>query len=473
MVEAGAPADDECDEDLAARRRTFRAELDTALGRPVRVLLISANPNLTTFVSPYGLELLSAALETELGAEVRLVDPFLPGAAPLALTGEILRFRPDVIGINFRNLDLAYAADIDQRKIVAQSCVPALRQVLGRINQAGYPRSRVILGGTGFAAAPLELLRAFELPCGVVGPGAEAIVRFVRALALGLPLDDVPGLVRADGADRGGSRRAADARWDNELLPRSSMPHREILRQRRVLFPLRTSSGCGLRCSYCIEGQSQARKARARSLARIQDELALIRSQGAERVMLADGELNVTYSEVPQQALGLIADAGLSWRAYLLARRPSPELVHTMRRSRCEGVLLTFDTAADSVLRQVGRPGTVDSMVEALEAYLAAELPITVSLLFGLPGETDATVSQSLALIRAYPRATFTYSVGARIYPSTPLAERARRFPQHVYGERPHDPLAVSVYSEPGPPWELAARVRDALAGTRNAERFW
>lgn len=456
---------------VAERRRRSREEMRSALGRPPRVLLVSANPNVTMFVSPYGLEVIGAALEAELGAEVRIVDPFLPGALEVLLTTSILRFKPDVIGINFRNLDIAYVADIDRKKILARTCVPALRSVLARILQAGFARDRVLLGGTGFASAPSELLRGFDLPHGVVGPGAEAITEFVRCTVLGAGVEDVPGLVTA--ADHGRPRRPADATWDNDLVPLWSMPHRDILRERKIFFPLRTASGCGLRCSYCVEGRSQARKARARPLARIAQELDAIKRQGAVRVMLADGEFNVPYADVYEQVLGLLAEAELGWRAYCLSTPPSPELLRAMKRSRCEGILLTFDTAADSVLSRIGRPGTVARMIEALEGYLAAELPVGASLLFGLPGETDATIAETLALIRSYPSVRFTYSCGARIYPNTPLADHARSHPEHVYRDDSGDPLGVAVYSEPGPPWELAASIRDALAGAGNAERFW
>jgi hypothetical protein len=458
-------------DEVLERRQQFRAEMRAALGRAPRVLLISANPNVTTFVSPYGLEILAAALVAELDAEVHILDPFLPGTIDFALTAQILRFKPDVIGINFRNLDIAYVADIDSKKILSRSCVPTLRTVLARIRQAGFARTRILLGGGGFAAASADLLRAFDLPYGVIGPGAEAITRFVRAVVLQTSMDDVPGLVTAE--DEGRPRRPADATWDNDLVPLCSVPHRTILRERNVFFPLRTSSGCGLRCSYCIEGRSQARKARARAAPRITEELELIQRQGASRVMLADGELNVLYSDVYEHALRLLAEAGLGWRAYCLSIKPAPELLRAMQRSRCEGILLTFDTAADSVLSQIGRPGTVASMVAALDSYAAAKLPVTVSLLFGLPGETDATVAQTLALIRSYPGVKFTYSCGARIYSNTPLAEHARRHPEHVYRDEQSDPLGVSLYSEPGPPWELAALLRGALRDTPNAERFW
>lgn len=456
---------------VAERRQRFRAEMQSALGRPPRLLLVSANPNVTMFVSPYGLEVIGAAAQAELGAEVRIVDPFLPGAFDVMLTASILQFKPDVIGINFRNLDIAYVADIDSKKILSRSCVPALRTVIARIAQARFPRDRVLLGGTGFASAPSEILRRFEMPYGVIGPGAEAIAQFVRCIVLGAGVAEVPGLVTA--ADDGRPRRPADASWDNDVIPLCSTPHRDILRRRKIFFPLRTTSGCGFRCSYCIEGRSQARKARARPLARIAQELDAIRRQGAVRVMLADGELNAPHSDVYEPVLDLLGEAKLGWRAYCLATPPSPRLLGAMKRSRCEGILLTFDTSADSVLSQIGRPGTVARMVEALESYQAAGLPVSVSLLFGLPGETDATVAQTLALIRRYPGVKFTYSCGARIYPSTPLAAHARDHPANVYRDDSGDPLGVAVYSEPGPPWELARAIRDALAGAGNAERFW
>lgn len=455
----------------AERRQRLRAEMQSALGRPPRVLLVSANPNVTMFVSPYGLEVIGAALQAELGAEVRIVDPFFPGALDVMLTASILRFKPDVIGINFRNLDIAYVADIESKKILSRTCVPALRSVIARLLRAGFRRDRVLLGGTGFSSAPSEILGGFDMPYGVVGPGAQAITEFVRRIVLGTGLDDVPGLVTA--ADNGRPRRPADATWDNDLIPLWSTPHRDILRERKIFFPLRTTSGCGLRCSYCIEGRSQARRARARPIARVAQELEAIKSQGAVRVMLADGEFNVSYSDTHEQVLELLADSELGWRAYCLSTPPSPELLRLMKRSRCEGILLTFDTAADTVLSQIGRPGTVARMVAALERYVAAGLPVTASLLFGLPGETDATIAETLALIRSYPNVNFTYSCGARIYPNTPLADRAKSHPANVYRDDSRDPLGVAVYSEPGPPWELAASIRGALADVRNAERFW
>jgi len=433
-------------------------------------LLVSANPNVPTFVSPYGLEVVGAALQTELDAEVRIVDPFLTKPVKPWLPAIISRFRPDVVGIGFRNLDLIFAADPDQQAIVGRSCLPELGAIVASVLETGFARERILLGGSGFSIAPRELLRRLKLPYGITGPGARACVEFVRATIEGTDPRVTPGLVTGDAE---ATFAPDDPSFDLQVVPRDASDHRRILAEKKLPFPLRTSSGCGMRCSYCVEGNIQGRPARARSIASIEKELRWIAGQGARRIIFADGELNAPCCTSRDRVLELVGGMDLGWRAYCLAVAPEDEQLRLMSGSRCEGVLLTVDTGADALLAGIGRPGTVAEMSDALDRYQRAGLPVEATLICGLPGESTSSLDDTVALIRAHPKVQFNYSCGVRVYPHTRLAEHVEKNAwANVYGYGRADPLEISIYSEPEPPWRVREYLAAALAGCGNAAPY-
>lgn len=438
--------------------------------RSPRVLLLSANPNLPTFVSPYGLEVVGAALRRELDAEVRIVDPFLKEPIRPWLPAILGRFCPDVVGIGFRNLDLIFTADKEQQAVVGRSCLPDLESVVQTVLATGFARERILLGGSGFSIAPRAILRRFGLPYGIAGPGARACVAFVRAVARGAEPGEIPGLVTSDAAAR---FTPDEPSFDVEIVPLESSGHRRILAKNNLPFPLRTSSGCGLRCSYCVEGGIQGRPARARSIESIEQELRWIVEQGGKRLIFADGELNAPCLSGRERLLELVSETGLSWRAYFLAVPPSEEQLSLMRASRCEGVLLTVDTGAETVLDGIGRPGTVAEMSDALDRYRSAGLPTEATLICGLPGETFSSIDDTVALVRAHPEVKFNYACGVRVYPNTSLAEHVEEHAwANVYGYGRADPLQISIYSEPEPPWRIREYLDAAFAECGNAAPY-
>ena len=189
--------------------------------------------------------------------------------------------------------------------------------------------------------------------------------------------------------------------------------------------------------------------------------------------MLADGEFNSHSPGFGLKLLRRIKKAGLRWRAYGLARRPTPDQLAAIRESGCESLLLTIDSGAERLCGAPGRPG-IDEVGDALDAYLAAGVPVEGALLFGLPGETFETIDETVALIRSFPGVVFNYACGARLYPNTPLATHARGpGAGAVYRQNPDDPMGVEVYSEPAPPWEIEQYLSRKLGAAVNARPLW
>ncbi|MEJ2694924.1 MAG: hypothetical protein P8166_18385, partial [Candidatus Thiodiazotropha sp.] len=109
-----------------------------------------------------------------------------------------------------------------------------------------------------------------------------------------------------------------------------------------------------------------------------------------------------------------------------------------------------------------------------LERYLTYGIDVQASLIFGLPGESYRSIDQTLDLVQAFPSVSFNYSSGARIYANTPLFAQARHSgANHVYGAGTDDPLGISLYSEPAPPWEIETYLRERLNRATNLIPLW
>ena len=133
---------------------------------------------------------------------------------------------------------------------------------------------------------------------------------------------------------------------------------------------------------------------------------------------------------------------------------------------------ITVDSAADPLLETAQKPFRrrhLDALVALLgEKGVSADL----GLIFGLPGETEETIAETIAFVRSLPESIeVVYSAGARVYPHTPLAAIAAREPERLVGADDPSFLTPVVYSSPLPPRELARRLDEELRDLPNVSR--
>ena len=240
----------------------------------MRVLLVQAvsTHDCAEVVFPLGLAGLAAAIGREYevqGLDLNL-DPFpWPG-----LVRKLDEFRPDVVGISFRNLDPLAGLLI--------SFVPHLK-TLGILIRQHAPEAAVVLGGSAFTLFARRLMEEVpEVDCAVSG---EAETSFPLLLQNLQTPGAVPGVLwRKDGA-RGpgrawrseeiGLRRGGGVCTPNnaqivycpdlDSLPmpdwRAFSPAYYQNRNRYVAFMgVETKRGCPNNCRYCLYPVLQGRR---------------------------------------------------------------------------------------------------------------------------------------------------------------------------------------------------------------------
>jgi radical SAM superfamily enzyme YgiQ (UPF0313 family) len=235
-----------------------------------------------------------------------------------------------------------------------------------------------------------------------------------------------------------------------------------------------------MQCVYCTAA-NLARQHAVGDLGTVLDEVeqtvAVARERGVGRVSIffADDEFNLPDERHPISVLQGLLDRGLAkhltWRAYFNPTPFSAEFAELVRETNGH-VSITVDSAADSLLETAQKPFRrrhLDDLVALLSEH---EVSADLGLIFGLPGETEETIAETIEFVRRLPKSIKAfYSAGARVYPHTPLARIATEEPERLVGADDPTFLRPVVYSRPWPPRELARRLDAQLAGIPNVER--
>lgn len=374
----------------------------------MKVLLLSPNTLTVPYpVYPLGLDYVAGALDPK--HQVQRFDLNCAGLEGLALL--LQDFKPEVIGIACRNIDNTEAGSprffLDQYR--------DLVQWLRRHSQA-----LLVCGGSGFTIMPEAVYAALEVDYGIAGEG-ERFALLVDVLERGGDLSGIPGLIGPGGL----SRPALP--WPGERK-RSLAPaeQRDFYLERGGMLSLQTKRGCSFRCIYCpyphIEGRSHrlvpAEEVAATALA--------LEEAGAKYLFITDSAFNSDLRHSLAVARAFKA-GGLTipWGAFFAPLRPSEHYFATMAEAGCRHVEFGTESLSRTMLQSYRKPFSPEDVYAAHESAKAAGLHVAHYFLLGGPGESAATVQESLERIELLQAAALFFFIGIRIYPGTGLHDIA------------------------------------------------
>jgi radical SAM superfamily enzyme YgiQ (UPF0313 family) len=408
----------------------------------MRILLVSANTeqvNMRTL--PWGMWCVATSVRAA-GHQVATLD-LMEAADPAQTVARAVEHQdPQLVGISVRNID-------DQRRDSPTFFLPKVRKVVDAARAA--TRAPIVLGGAGYSIFPERALEVLGADLGVQGEGELALPVLATALEQGAPLERVPGLFA----------RGRGALAQRRFLPmdQTPFPDEECLAElppadpaRPLWVPLQIRRGCALGCAYCSTAIIEGRQVRRRSVPALVGWLARHPDIAARPLYLVDNNFNVPRQPAHDLCRAIL-DAGLrlKWRCILNPMLFDRELARLMGQAGCQEVALGFESGSDLTLRALNKSFTVDEIARAAGWLQEAGVGAMGFLLLGGPEETRETVQESLSFAAKLPLSSLKLTVGIRIYPDTPLRERAVLEGQIAPDD---DLLAPRFYLAPGlEPW--------------------
>jgi len=375
----------------------------------VKVLLLSPNTLTTPYpVYPLGLDYVAGTLAP--AHRVRIAD--LQVVDRTALAALLATFDPEVIGIACRNIDTTDATE-------------PLFLLQGYRELVVWLRERspavIVCGGCGFTIMPERIISFLGVDYGIVGEG-ERFGLLVDALDQGHDPAGIPGVLVAGGV------ASQPPPWPGALarrLPAHDDQTGHYVRNGGMLN-LQSKRGCSFRCLYCpyprIEGGAHRLMA-PEEVTRI----ALgLQEAGARYLFITDSAFNsdVDHSLAVAKALRE-HNLAIPWGAFFAPMALPPDYFAAMAAAGCQHVEFGTESLAGTMLRAYRKPFRPSDVLIAHRQARAAGLHVAHYFLLGGPGETAATVAESLDAIEQLDKTVCFFFIGIRIYPGTGLYDQA------------------------------------------------
>lgn len=347
-------------------------------------------------VFPIGLSCVATAL-AKAGHEPWIVDLNVGGDPWVRLAAEIVRFKPDVIGVSQRNID----STTRKAPFVYHT---QLRPTLEIIRQYA-PEARTVIGGPGFTQTSAELFRRYAFEFGLKSEAESSMIALLESLD---SPERVPGLYwRRDGE----VRYNGDAEMPHfEALP---MPNRsfvdwEVYRKEEkarglVLdIGIETTRGCPRKCAYCNYPALNGVKLRRKPPALVVDEIEyLMRDFGVEHFTFTDSRFNENIRHATEICEEILTrGVKIHWTAWLGFRRCSAEFLALMRRAGCVRVAFSPDGLLQPSLDRMQKEISTAEILDTVRAVRAVPGLKASWSFFATP--PDTSIKEQFAYLGAY-----------------------------------------------------------------------
>jgi len=367
---------------------------------------------------PLGLAALAAQLR-RLGLDTRVFDCTFGSEA--WLRRELQSYAPDITGIS------SMVSLTRNTLRVAES----VREVA--------PRSLLVAGGplpTVFPdryASHVDAVFRGESDLSFPRFCADVLARGGAVSSLHeLTLSAYPGLFMARDGLRVDNPAAHHAQRELASFPppdRSDFDHAAYQKEWRrttgaAVTSIILSFGCPYGCDFCSKPVFGT-EVRRRDLDVVFDEIDRLRALGYDGLWIADDTFTLDLSYL-EEFCRRISRRRMTWSCLSRADAVTADLARLMKSAGCRRVYLGLESGSDATLRLMNKRVTVAEGRRATRVYREAGVEVAAFFIVGYPGETEASIEQTLALALELPLDEISFNVPMPL-PGSALYERLGR----------------------------------------------
>ena len=377
-----------------------------------KILLISANTCTSPIpVYPLGMALIASALK-EQGHETRQFDLLCnqeTGTKNDALCRVLEKFSPDFVGISVRNID-----NVDSLATKENWYLAGLKDLVSQIK--AVCQVPVIIGGPAVSIMPENILELSKADYGVVGEGEITFNRLIDDL---IKRKNPPRIIHPDK----NPMEAPDfysPLYDKSLL--------DYYVDKSGMVNYQTKRGCPYGCNYCSYPLIEGKKFRKQDPEFVVENLIRLKKQfNVDTLFFTDSIFNDPQGDYLKIAeLMVQKNCSMKWAAYFRPQKTQKSELELLKASGLYAMEVGSDAACDTTLKGINKNFTFEDILAFNQACSKAAIPCAHFFMFGGPGETPETITQSLKNIKLLEKSVVFVFSGIRILPNTGIADIAK-----------------------------------------------
>ena len=232
----------------------------------------------------------------------------------------------------------------------------------------------------------------------------ESIVALAEALANRLRLEDITGISYKDGVGQVYHNQDRPFIRDLDILP---IPAWHLLDIERYRLPLKGDRflmlapvrGCPYPCTFCTSQTYYGKKLRRRSVPKVIEEIEhIINRVGINQFFIwadtftADRDYVVEFCQAIEDK-----PLEIGWTCNSRVDTIDSALLEVMASAGCWMISYGIESGNQAVLDQVKKKMTLRQCQEAVRMAREAGIKVAGHFVFGLPGDTEATLKETLA----------------------------------------------------------------------------
>ena len=182
-----------------------------------------------------------------------------------------------------------------------------------------------------------------------------------------------------------------------------------------------TSRGCPAGCTYCIKHVSYQYSARIRSPKLIMEEMWQLKKLGINNIHMYADLFTVNRDQVMELCQLMIDEKiDLHWTSNSRVDYVDEEMLTLMGKAGCRLISWGIESGNEQILKHARKGAYPDKAERALRWAKKAGIMNWGYFIIGLPGETEATIRQTIDFAKKLPLDIALFHVAAP-YPGTPF----------------------------------------------------
>lgn len=300
-----------------------------------------------------------------------------------------------------------------------------------------FPQIILLGGGPEATADPQGLMKEALFDFLVVGEGEGTLAELLHRQIKGLPLDNLPGIVRRQEGEMTPSPPPPPPPLSLEKLPSPWLSGLlDAYIPQGVLWQL--ARGCSFGCDFCFDGMG-TRTVRRFPLARIKAELEYLVRHGVHQIFVLDSTFNQDLKRA-KLILKMIREKAPQVHFHFEIRYEflDAESAQLFAAIPCS-LQIGLQSSSPHILGQVGRRFDPHEFSRKIALLNHCGVTFGFDLIYGLPGDSLLEFKKSLDFaLRQYPNQLDIFPLA--ILPGTPLAAKAEAL---QLSHLPHPPYTI------------------------------